>query len=194
MNTVFLRVLALALFGLSPFAAAEKTSESDQPRPAPPEEVKANLAAHAKDETRQSKTAAKAEDAPIDDNPESKPDESDDVTLLEKITVTSSRISELDLDIKKLEKVIKREKKKLKSTDLDKTLNSAETPRVLQIFGGKSTAQREAVAYERVSLMEAERDILEALKHVRTRKEEKELKAQLNSFKTMRLQMDETLR
>ena len=192
MNTVLLRVLVLALFSLSPLAAAEKSPETDQPRTATPEEIKANLAARAK--AKQQKTDAPAKTEASEDNAESKPDESDDITLLEKVTVTSSRISELDLDIKQLDKEIKREKKHIKSSDLDQTLNSAEAPRILQIFGGKSSTQRAAIAYERVSLMEAERDILEALKHVRTRKEEKELKEQLNSFKTMRLQLDETLR
>ena len=50
------------------------------------------------------------------------------------------------------------------------------------------------MAAERVNLMEAERDILEALKYVRTKKDEDELNTQLHAFQTMQRQLDEVLR
>ena len=69
--------------------------------------------------------------------------------------VNSRRISDLDIEIKKLNKKIVRYSKRIKRTDLDKTLNSGDNPKILNIFGGNTANQREAIAYERVSLMEA---------------------------------------
>ncbi|MCF7689540.1 MAG: hypothetical protein K9N01_14715 [Cephaloticoccus sp.] len=162
--------------------------------------VKARLAEHARQKNDQAKsTGAGAtevgDEAATSTGPEAKPaDEVDPVTMMDRVTITSSRITELDVQIKKLDKEIVRAKKKIKPTELDETLNSDKTPAALLIFGGKTAGQRQSVAAERVNLMEAERDILEAMKHVRTKKEEAELNTQLNAFKTMRLQLDEILR
>ncbi|MFI5358244.1 MAG: hypothetical protein ACHQ4G_13005, partial [Opitutales bacterium] len=115
-------------------------------------------------------------------------------TVMPEFTVSASRVSELDIEIQKLEKQIEREKKHLKSTKLDDALNGDQTPKVLSIFGGKTTAQRESVAADRVTFLEGERDILEALKHVRTKQDSDQLQAQLDALKTMSRDLDETLR
>lgn len=185
-----LTVLTLAALSLACTAFATEAEESTETQAERDARVKANLAEHA--ERRASKDTAPAEAATAN---ETTADSADEPTiLLPEITVSSSRISELDIEIKKLNKDIDRAKKKLKPSELDETLNSDEAPKALAIFGGKTAAQRKSVAAERVNLMEAERDILEALKHVRTRKEEAQLKEHLNAFKTMRTQLDEVLR
>jgi|UniRef100_UPI00404A63BB hypothetical protein len=149
-------------------------------------------------ETAEDKSEAKPAEAPAADS--AAPAEStataevDPVLLMPEYQVSSSRISELDIQIKKLDKTIARAKKKLKPSELDETLNGDDTPKAMLIFGGKTASQRKSVAAERVNLMETERDILEAMKHVRTKKEEEDLKTQLNALKTMRRELDETLR
>lgn len=161
-------------------SAAEKTAREER--------VKANLAEHS-----QTKVSAAAEEqAPAAET--AAEDDADVVTLMPEITVSGSRVTELDIEIKKLDKVIARERKKIKPTELDSNLNSDNAPAALKIFGGQTAGQRQSVAAERVNLMEAERDILEAMKHVRTKKQEEELKTQLNAFKTMRTQLEENLR
>ena len=106
----------------------------------------------------------------------------------------NSRITELDLQIRKLEKDIAREQKKMKSSDLDQSLNDAKSTRKFSLFGGKSTEQRESVAAERVSLMEAERDILEAMKQNKTPAELALLQKQIDDLRTVRRNLDTELR
>ena len=107
--------------------------------------------------------------------------------------VNSRRISDLDIEIKKLNKKIVRYSKRIKRTDMDKTLNSGDNPKILNILGGNTANQREAIAYELVSLMEAERDILEAMKYVQTHQKDKQLKKQLNAIRTMITQLESNL-
>ena len=116
-----------------------------------------------------------------------------EVTVIQDFVVNSRRISDLDIEIKKLNKKIVRYSKRIKRTDLDKTLNSGDNPKILNIFGGNTANQREAIAYERVSLMEAERDILEAMKYVQTHQKDKQLKKQLNAIRTMITQLESNL-
>lgn len=178
--------LACPLLEAGPDESAESKAEQEA-------RVKANLAEHA--ERRATKESAREESRPDAAARTQSDDATDEPTMmLPEFTVSSSRISELDIEIKKLNKEIERAKKKLKPSELDESLNSDDAPKVLAIFGGKTSGQRKSVAAERVNLMETERDILEAMKHVRTRKEEAELKEQLNAFKTMRRQLDEVLR
>lgn len=191
-----MRLPILSVVALS-FACSLAASEPDESAEAKAEQearVKANLAQHA--ERRASKDSAKDESRPEAEPKAARSEEADgDPTmLLPEFRVSSSRISELDIEIKKLNKEIERAKKKLKPSELDESLNSDDAPKILSIFGGKTATQRKSIAAERVHLMETERDILEAMKHVRTKKEETELKEQLNTFKTMRRQLDEELR
>ena len=190
-------ILGQGLFASEPQPADEKAAP-EAPRQATPEEIKARLAEHAEEKALAALPAAKvATPSPAkEESPEAAATEEsdDDVTMMQEITVSSSRISELDLEIKKLDRKIERAKKRIKPTELDSSLNSDKTPKALLIFGGKTAGQRQAAEAERLDLMETERDILEAMKHVRTRKQEQELQKQLNAFRTMQVQLDEELR
>ncbi|MBK8859048.1 MAG: hypothetical protein IPN11_15615 [Opitutaceae bacterium] len=104
--------------------------------------------------------------------------------------VRNSRITEIDLQIRKLEKDIARERKKMKSSDLDVSLNDAKTTKKFSLFGGKSTEQRESVAAERVQLMEAERDIMEAMKLPKTKAELALLQKQIDDLRMVRRDLD----
>lgn len=189
-------ILGHGLFAAEPQPEAKETA-AETPRQATPEEIKARLAEHAQEKALadlpagKAVTPAPAAEAPAD---AATAESGDDVTMMQEITVSSSRISELDLEIKKLDRKIERAKKRVKPTELDASLNSDKAPKALLIFGGKTAGQRQAAEAERLSLMETERDILEAMKHVRTRKQEQELQKQLNAFRTMQLQLDEELR
>lgn len=170
--------------------ASAIASETEEEKLARETRVKARLAEHARAKAERNKP--KARNTAARASIEVKEDET--VMTLPELVISSRRISELDIEIKKLDRKIEKQRKKIKPTDLDSNLNSSKAPKILSIFGGNTSEQREAIAYERVSLMEAERDILEAMKYVRTRKEQKQLKAQLNAITTMRRQLDENLR
>lgn len=190
MRLPIITVVALSLACPLAASASEESTETKAEQEA---RVKANLAEHA--ERRATKDSAKDESRPEGEaKAEINDTDGEPTMLLPEFKVSSSRISELDIEIKKLNKDIERAKKKLKPSELDESLNSDDAPKVLAIFGGKTSGQRKSVAAERVNLMETERDILEAMKHVRTKQEENELKEQLNAFKTMRRQLDEVLR
>lgn len=114
----------------------------------------------------------------------------DPVTTLPGVEVRGQRITEIDIKIRKLEKDIAREKKKIKSTDLDKSLNDPALTKSFSLFGGKSTAQRESVAADRVNLMEAERDLLENMKQARTPAEIEMLQQKINDLRELRRNLD----
>lgn len=115
-------------------------------------------------------------------------------TVLPKVEVRNSRITELDQQIAKQEREIARQKENTKSTETDKALNDPKISKLLSIFGGESSKHREAIAQERVSLMEAEKDILEAMKTARTREERAELQKQLDELKAYRRELEKSLR
>lgn len=119
---------------------------------------------------------------------------SDPATVMPKVEVRRSRINEVDQEIAKQEKDIEREKKNTKSTEADKALNDASIAKPLSIFGGESSQFRQRVASERVSLMEDEKDILEAIAHAKTKEEKAELKKQLNALRAQRRELERTLR
>jgi len=117
----------------------------------------------------------------------------DPVQQLPELVISSSRITALDVQIRKLTKKIDRSKRQLKKTSsLDESINTDDLPKLLSILGGYTTGQRKSLARERLMLMEAERSILEAMKHVRTHREEQELKTQLNTLKSMALLLEQS--
>jgi len=118
------------------------------------------------------------------------PDLPDEVVTLPAIQVTGSRVREIDVTIKRLDKLIAREQKKLRSEETDRALNSDRVTRVAALFGGKSTAQREAVAGERVRLLETERDLLGKLKLPQTRADFILLEKQIELLRTARRELD----
>lgn len=201
MPSRFHRFLLLAL-GVC--LAGTVLAETAEEKAAREERVKARLAEHAHRKATQA--AAKAEVAPAvaippatAASPATTPADGavaapEEVTTLPSMEVRNSRITELDLQIRKLEKDITRERKKMKSSDLDQSLNDAKAAKKFSLFGGKTTEQRESVAAERVSLMEAERDILEAMKQNKTRAELALLQKQIDDLRTVRRNLDTELR
>ena len=182
---LFILVASLLL----PTFALAKTETEDAARD---ERVKARLAEHTKTKRDAARAKYVKQEAKDDDKVAANTAEKE-VTVIQDFVVNSRRISDLDIEIKKLNKKIVRYSKRIKRTDLDKTLNSGDNPKILNIFGGNTANQREAIAYDRVSLMEAERDILEAMKYVQTHQKDKQLKKQLNAIRTMITQLESNL-
>lgn len=116
------------------------------------------------------------------------------VSELPPYQVSADRITELDIKIQKLAKEIAREQKHLKPSDLDDTMNNEKVTKPFRIFGGQSAEQRESVARERVSLMQAEQSLLESMKHATSQAEADELQQQVYDLQRTRRNLDEVLR
>jgi len=123
---------------------------------------------------------------PVENTPADK-----EVLALPKVEVTSARIKQIDNELKKIDKQIAREKKKLKSTDLDKSLNSDKASTAAAIFGGNSASHMVAVAASRVNLLESERNLLERLKFPRTEEDQAMIEKELVSLRTTRRNLDD---
>lgn len=119
--------------------------------------------------------------------PTSPPNE---VVTLPAVQVTKSRIREIDLTLKRIDKQISRERKKLKSGETDRVLNHDQVAKATALFGGKSTAQRESVAAERVRLLETERDLLEQMKAPMMRDDFLLVEKQVELLRTARRELD----
>jgi hypothetical protein len=115
-------------------------------------------------------------------------------TVLPKVEVRKDRVTELDQKLAKQDQDIAREKKNLKSSELDGAINDVKIAKPLAIFGGDSTQFRKGVASERVELMEAEKDIMEAIAHAKTKEEKASLQKQLDQLKALRRELDKTMR
>ena len=102
--------------------------------------------------------------------------------------------TDLDVTITKLDKLIAREKKKVKSSELDKALNNPKLAQTAAIFGGNSAAHLSAVAASRVSLLETERAVLEAMKRPSTLQGLAMLEAELEQLRTTRRNLDNATR
>ena len=87
-----------------------------------------------------------------------------------------------------------REKKKVKSSELDKALNNPKLAQTAAIFGGNSAAHLSAVAASRVSLLETERAVLEAMKRPSTLQGLAMLEAELEQLRTTRRNLDNATR
>lgn len=175
-----------------PTATPTVTSTDAKPQPEPTAaekaaleaRIRARLAQRALEKTTEPNLPAKiAPAAAVTPAPEA-------VTTLPGVEVKGQRITEIDVRIRKLNKEIAREQKKLKSTDLDKSLNDPALAKSLSLFGGKSTEQRESVAADRVNLMEAERDLLEAMKASRTQADVDVLQQKINELRDLRRNLD----
>jgi len=110
---------------------------------------------------------------------------------LPKLQVTAQRAKEVDRELKRLDKMIAREKKRIKSTDLDKALNNEKLSRAAMIFGGNSAEHLSAVAASRVMLMEQERMVLEAMKRPATLEERKLMDAEIEQLRLTRRNLDD---
>ncbi len=115
-------------------------------------------------------------------------------TVMPKVEVKKGRITELDQKLAKQEQDIAREKKNTKPSEVDLALNDAKVAKPLAIFGGESAQFRKRVASERVELMEAEKDIMEAMARAKTKKEKDELQKQLDELRAVRRELEKSLR
>lgn len=115
-------------------------------------------------------------------------------TVLPKVEVRKDRITELDRQLHEQAKEIRREKKNTEQTETDKALNHPKVSKILSIFGGESSQHRAGIAQERVELMEAESDLLEAISHAKSKEEKQELEKQLDQLKAIRRDLEKSLR
>ena len=107
------------------------------------------------------------------------------------IQVRQDRIRKLDKEIGKIDKLIVREKAKVKSSDLDRALNNPQLAHAAAIFGGNSADHLSAVAASRVSLLEAERAVLEDMKRPGTATALAQLETELDQLRTTRRNLDD---
>ena len=114
-----------------------------------------------------------------------------DTLVLPKLEVTASRAKKIDKDIKRVDKMIAREKAKVKSTDLDKALNNQKLATAAAVFGGNSAAHLSAVAASRVMLLEQERMVLEAMKRPATLAERDMMEAEIEQLRVTRRNLDD---
>ncbi|PTX94357.1 hypothetical protein [Opitutus sp. ER46] len=117
-----------------------------------------------------------------------------DATLLPKMEVKKERITVLDQQLALQNQQIAREQKLTKPTELDKALNDSRITKPLAIFGGESADVRKNVASERVSLMEDEKDLIEAIAHAKTKAEKAELQRQLDLLRLQRRELEKAMR
>jgi hypothetical protein len=117
-----------------------------------------------------------------------------EILELPKIQVTTQRIKKIDKDIKRLDKMIAREKAKVKSSDLDKALNNDKLARAAAIFGGNSADHLSAVAATRVALLENERDVMEAMKRPTTLAELAMMDKEIEQLRETRRNLDDAAR
>lgn len=115
-------------------------------------------------------------------------------TVLPKVEVRKGRITKLDQDLAQEDQQIAREKKNAKPTELDKALNNSAIAKPLAMFGGESADYRKQVSNERVSLMEDEKDLIEAIAHARTKQEKAELQKQLDALREERRLLEQMQR
>lgn len=190
---------ALHLPGADAEDPAPKTSMKDVLRARIAEDAKKKPAPAAAT-TEKSSTAPTA---PTPAGPEKQPEpakasiasaKQQPATVLPKVEVKKGRITVLDQMLAKQDEDIAREKKNLKSSEVDLALNDSKIAKPLAIFGGDSAQFRKRVASERVELMEAEKDVMEAMARARTKKEKDELQKQLDELRAMRRELDKSLR
>jgi hypothetical protein len=111
-------------------------------------------------------------------------------TQLPRVEVSRSRITETAIALHEKDQEIAREKKSAKPTGLDETINDPEVAHSFAIFGGSSSEDRARLAQERISLLEAEKDLIEEISQARTKEEREELQKTLNDLKTMRRDLE----
>lgn len=112
------------------------------------------------------------------------------VVIMQPVKVTAQRIRELDREIRKMDKLISREKQHLKSTELDKALNNDKLTQAAAIFGGNSASTLAVVAAQRLALLETERELLEAMKVPRSLEEVAMLEKEREQVRTTRRNLD----
>lgn len=169
-------------------APATATPAAPAPNPVPAISASGNASAPAQ-------PAAPAAPVPVAAKAAAKnPAAKETATVLPKVEVKKSRITVLDQKLALQEQDIAREKKILQVSEVDSALNDSKVAKPLAIFGGDSTQFRRSVASERVELMEAEKDLIEAIAHAKTKEEKAMLQKQLDELRTMRRNLDKSMR
>ncbi len=163
-----------------PTTTAAKSDKPATTTPPPPPTAEAPKDAKEKESSSAKESVAKTAQQPA--------------TVLPKVEVKKGRITVLDQMLAKQDEEIAREKKNTKSSEVDLALNDSKIAKPLAIFGGDSAQFRKRVASERVELMEAEKDVMEAMARVKTKKERDDLQKQLDELRAMRRELDKSLR
>lgn len=133
-----------------------------------------------------------ADEKPAQAASETKPPATaDGVLVLPKLEVSRPRIKQIDKELKRLDKMIAREKEKVKSTQLDRALNNSQVSRAAALFGGNSAEHLSAVAATRLALMENERIVLEAMKRPATLEERALMDAEIEQLRLTRRNLDD---
>lgn len=192
------RLLLPVVISFAILPAAGLNAEPDT-QPTQEERVRARLAQRAKEKAEKNRAeapAGKESDAekPAAEPPQATEAADDDITALPEMEIRQTRIHDLDLKIRQLNRDIRREQRKVKPTDADAALNNRKASRIMSVFGGKSAEQRASVAAERVYLMEQERDLLELMKLPMTAAKLRELESQVDALRTVRRNLDIELR
>jgi hypothetical protein len=213
----FPRALCLAVLAASLPLGASAADEPEAPKTSMKNVLKARIAEDARKAEAKSAAAKKSPASPANANPAAgtaapaaatspatpaaavptstrKGSANEPATVLPKVEVKKSRITVLDQQLAKQEEDIARERKNLKASEVDVALNNSKIAAPLAIFGGESSQFRQRVASERVQLMEAEKDIIEAMARARTKQERAELQKQLDEIRGFRRELDKTLR
>jgi len=164
----------------APSAKAAEPAKPDSPASAPAAANSAPAPSPAPAQAENGATPAKPED--------------ESTIVLPKVEVKKDRITILDHQLHEQEKAIAREKKNVKETETDKALNDARVSKALSIFGGESASYRANIAKERVSLMDDEKDLLEAIAFAKTKEEKQELQKQLDELRALRRDLEKSLK
>jgi len=213
----FPRALCLAFLAASLPLGVSAADEPEAPKTSMKNVLKARIAEDARKAEAKNAAAKKSPASPANANPAAttaapaaatspvtpaaavttttgKGGANEPATVLPKVEVKKSRITVLDQQLAKQEEDIARERKNLKASEVDVALNNSKIAAPLAIFGGESSQFRQRVASERVQLMEAEKDIIEAMARARTKQERAELQKQLDEIRGFRRELDKTLR
>ena len=170
---------------------AEHLKAKLPPKPAPAKEAPATLPA-----ALAASPANAAGPTAADSKPENPADltksKSEPAEMLPKVEVRRGKVTPIEREVFEQERDIAREKQKTKSSELDRALNAPK--KSFSLFGGESTTQRETIAKERVSLMESERDILEAIAYAKTKAEKDELRKELDQIRALRRDLEAAAR
>ena len=192
---LFPSVLLLVCLASNAFAADERTdAKQDAPKAAAPDNAKDQAAKPAPPPaagtTTKSDKAGKSTDQKASTAKDAAKASKEEPTLLAPVEVKRNRLIEHDRQILDLQDDIEREKKRTKATETDQALNNEKVSSALSIFGGSSSKSREELAKERVSLMEAELNLLEMMDRVKTKAERDSLQTQANELRDMRRNLE----
>jgi len=173
----FVLAAVATLLATAPFASAAESTKEPAKEPAPaaaaPAPTPAPAAAPAKKETPP---------APPTVGP---------VVVMPEFQVTGGRLREIDNRIKRVEKQIVREKKKLAKNPVNETINSDKLAKAAMVFGGNSASHLAALAAARVASLEKELSMLETLRTPLTAEQRQLLEQEIEAQRVYRRELDQ---